>query len=547
MDLYEVYFNDRKKFDEDLAELIESAAAAAASSASSSATTPNTAPTSPPVDPRLRGCKRPSSQEANIIAADPRLRHHKTPAPQHASAKRARLEDPVAEVQAVSADVHPSRVSLLQQPEYARRGSAQELVSPASPIESSALPAEETMTSAVQGTGANTVKLGAQCPSKTWNTLRNTVHRQWDSRRDDMGYEELLENRRAEKLQNVDRYVPSEIRPSSRCRTIPPPRSRSMPFRFVDLPDKIQKKIMSLLLVKAKPIEIDFSWLRPFVKGHCRVPSAIKTIQDKDSVYSIPLGWDELTTAVGVMQKDCAPFKEALEVRGNKTRKLKGPCRGLTTGVLFVSKGMHKLAASVLYGENTWSFPWASSSWIQLESFLATIGPMNVAFLRKIDIHVPLWHQGAYEDFIEGAVLDLTSPASRLGVLKPVGRDRLLGAIRSSVHSLMKAGQLETLSINIENGTTLDRWTGRSRDDKQLLNVSDAEEHVIRKQEGTALVKKLSDCLRPPPVLSIYQPSAKSKIAKHDVSLFRARLATVIREAEKYGWKVNQRLESRRW
>lgn len=34
------------------------------------------------------------------------------------------------------------------------------------------------------------------------------------------------------------------------------------------------------------------------------------------------------------MQKDCSMFTDALEVRGNKARKLKSPSRGLTTSLL---------------------------------------------------------------------------------------------------------------------------------------------------------------------------------------------------------------------
>lgn len=49
------------------------------------------------------------------------------------------------------------------------------------------------------------------------------------------------------------------------------------------------------------------------------------------------------------MQKDCSMFTNALELRGNKTRKLKSPCRGLTTATLrqvslnkLIFDGLHK-------------------------------------------------------------------------------------------------------------------------------------------------------------------------------------------------------------
>ena len=45
---------------------------------------------------------------------------------------------------------------------------------------------------------------------------------------------------------------------------------------------------------------------------------------------------------------------------------------------------------------------------MQLESFLTTIGPENVAFLRSLKIHVPLWYQTVQERFLERALLNIT-------------------------------------------------------------------------------------------------------------------------------------------
>lgn len=214
-----------------------------------------------------------------------------------------------------------------------------------------------------------------------------------------------------------------------------------------------------------------------------------------------------------------------------------------------VSKQMHEQAAPIFYGLNSFHFPWATSAWMQLESFLATIGPANVTRLRSIRIHAPLWHRGTQEDFVEGALLDLTSPASRLGVVKPTARDRLLSAIRSSVQTLSKAGKLEHFSLDLEHGMVTDRWTGRYNNDRQLIAITDAEEHVVRKQQGVELLRKLSECdsLLTKPQLTLHHPSPAAKIAKYDLSEFRSRLSGVIREAEKYGWQVEQHLKGRRW
>lgn len=263
------------------------------------------------------------------------------------------------------------------------------------------------------------------------------------------------------------------------------------------------------------------------------------------SAYTVAMNWTQLVKDVDAMRKDCMPFKPALEDRGNKTRQRKAPCRGLTTAVLFVSKDMHAQAAPIFYGGNNFRFPWASSAWMQLESFLATIGSQNVSELRHITVHCPLWYRGIKEDYLEGAVLDLTSPASRLGVVKSSSRDRLLSAIAWSVEALSKAGNLKTFAIDLEHGLTTERWAGSYSNSRRLIAMNEADEHVSRKQEGVKLLKSLSESLPSQPVVTIHHQ--KSGIGKHDLSEFRSRLAGVIREAAKYGWKVDQQLKSERW
>lgn len=244
------------------------------------------------------------------------------------------------------------------------------------------------------------------------------------------------------------------------------------------------------------------------------------------------------------MRKDCIPFKPALEDRGNKTRKRKAPCRGLTTGLLTVSKELHAQAATVFYGSNTFRFPVPTCAWMQLESFLATIGSVNVGKLRNITIHCPLWHRGIKEDFLEGAILDLTSPATRFGVVKSPSRDRLLSAIAGSVEALSKAGNLETFALELEHGLNAERWAGSYSNNRRLIAMAEADEHVLRKLEGVRLLKEMSESLSIPPVLTIYHQTPV--ICKHDLSEFRSRLASIIREAVKHGWKVDQRLQHRR-
>lgn len=194
----------------------------------------------------------------------------------------------------------------------------------------------------------------------------------------------------------------------------------------------------------------------------------------------------------------------------------------------------------------TWCSSIANAFFVWV-AFLATIGPTNVRRIRSISIHVPLWHRGIQEDYIEGAILDLTTPASRLGVVQLTGRDRLLSAVRSCVQALSKAGGLENLTLELEHGMNTDRWTGTYSNNRQLISTADAEEHVTRKQEGIELLRKACQILPQRPTLSLHHPSATTKIAPYHVSEFRARLPNVVQEAKKYGWQVDQQLKGSRW
>lgn len=240
MDPQKVFATDRGKFDHDLSLLIDTAAAAASSSSTSHATSPSTAVTSPPV------------------VIDPRLR------------KRSLQQPPV-----------PSKKIKLEQPE---------VTSPAAPPPRA------------QRTGPNTIPLGFRKESKqTWDTLKNAVHRQWDTRKDDLAYEQLVAKRRAERLVNVDRYIPGDPLAPVPLPLIPPllrrPSNALKAFPFEKLPDKIQDKILAFVVVRDEPLVIDFTWLRPFINGHCRIPTTTKTFTIGDVPYTMPLEW---TTIIDV-------------------------------------------------------------------------------------------------------------------------------------------------------------------------------------------------------------------------------------------------------
>lgn len=364
---------------------------------------------------------------------------------------------------------------------------------------------------------------------KTWATQRNAVRRQWDPRKDDLEYEALLELRRSEKIDNIDRYVPIPGDPRPQRRPAPP--RRNGPFPFGQLPEQVRTRILGSLLVSDQPIRIDFTWLRTFVQGHARIPKASKEVNLEGVCYKVQVQWDKLVDEVKLMQGDMRPFQFALEERAMKTRKARAPCRGLTTSLLKVSRDVHKLAARVLYGSNTFSFPWATSAWMQLESFLATIGPTNTGYLRSITIHGPLWHLGMHEDFVEGAILDLTSPASRMAVIKPPASDRLLSAIQSSVNHLLQSGNLTKLALELSQSFVQD-FTSQ-RESKTLITMSDAEACFSRKRDGIELLKCLSEALPNEPALQLRAPGRPEWGAYTDLSM--EILQEVMTEAEKYG------------
>lgn len=56
------------------------------------------------------------------------------------------------------------------------------------------------------------------------------------------------------------------------------------------------------------------------------------------NAYRLPIEWNQLLKDVAVMQRDCGISYQALEDRGNKSRRINAPCRGVSTGVLRASK-----------------------------------------------------------------------------------------------------------------------------------------------------------------------------------------------------------------
>jgi len=568
MEPQQVFSVDRSLFDTELNGLIE-VAATAATRPTPTSTSPTSVSDSSMSELRLR--KRPAAAAAVFqghllkkVKPDDGVTHSikteptfplsdqgpaSAPAQVHLP-RHSDREDAAATAQD-NCQVHPSRRNLVvqndkQQPREAFYGPGLEWMG-TSPEFGRHERSESLGNDASSGglRGSSPLAFIEQSPGekRTWETHRNAVRRQWDTRKDDLEYEALLELRRKEKLVNIDRYVPLTGNPKPSRRAAP--RHMSNFFPFDKLPEQVQTHILALLLTNDAPIKIDFTWLRSFVSGHARMPSALRTIMHDGVEYYIPISFNQLVRDVAQMQDDLKPFQSALEERALKTRKTRAPCRGLTTSLLRVSKAVHEQAARIFYGHNTFYFSWPTSAWMQLESFLATIGSVNVSYLRNIRIYAPLWHCGIQEDFLEGAILDLTSPASRMAVIKPPAYDRLLSAITSSVQRLGQAGQLTSLSLDIEHGKMADLWTERYHAARTLISTSDAGEYVDRKRKGVELLERAVEKLAMKPKLTVY---VDSTITAKCIKGASEKLPTLVREAEKYGWEVDPVLSRKmRW
>ena len=133
--------------------------------------------------------------------------------------------------------------------------------------------------------------------ARTWRTLTNSVRRQWDARKDDLDYEFLVEQRRKEKLANVDRYVP--VMPS---RSNNAPKRRTV-FPLERLPEDLRARVFEHILVTKEPISIDFYWLRSFIRGHARVPTVMQSAEVNKSTYVFPVGWNQLLADVQTMMR----------------------------------------------------------------------------------------------------------------------------------------------------------------------------------------------------------------------------------------------------
>lgn len=381
----------------------------------------------------------------------------------------------------------------------------------------------------------------------SWKSLNRYLNVQTG----DWEHGELAKRRRREDMEYSNRYVPasrfsshhdlasSASQPASRSQERKVPTLRR--FSFYELPSKVRDRIYSLLLTKDGPVQIDFTWLRPFINGHARIPAHAMTVRHEKSEYQIPVPFDRLVQDVALMQGDMEPYTAALESKVTKTHASRAPVRGLAIPILRVSKRLHEEAARVLYGHNTFSFTRSTTAWMLLESFLATIGETNIAHLQKIKIHVPMWHLGVQADFVEGAILNLVLPTVKMTVKSPPAHDRLLSAIKYVQGALSHAHDLHYLVLHLEYGRETDIWTERYHNPLSLISVSDAEEFATRRKKGTELLHQLSGTIPLRPKLRVFTTS--SNTTRQVKESFKEDLPRIQREADKYGWAVEENLQ----
>lgn len=140
---------------------------------------------------------------------------------------------------------------------------------------------------------------------------------------------------------------------------------------------------------------------------------------------------------------------------------------------------------------------------------------------------------GSKKTFVEGAIIDSLSPATRMAIIKPAARDRLISAIKNAVELL--SPNIKTLAFELADANQVDHWTGRYVNDKRMMLASNAEEHVHRKESGIKMLGAMSKDFpaKKRPILSICNP-----LKTNGRNEFQKQLPGVKKEATKYGWHV---------
>jgi hypothetical protein len=127
-------------------------------------------------------------------------------------------------------------------------------------------------------------------------------------------------------------------------------------------------------------------------------------------------------------------------------------------------------------------------------------------------------------------------------VLQPTAEDRLLSAIEYCTNALLKVGNVQSLELLLLFPSAAHHFISRSSQAQAaLLRQCDADSFLKRKERGEALLKDASTKLAlksgSKPIVRIL---STSPVGPQMARGFRSILAAVIREAERYGWTVDQ-------
>lgn len=416
--------------------------------------------------------------------------------------------------------------------------------------------------------------------------LQGAICRQQEDGLDDEDYALLLEDRRQGTPKGTDRYAPAShpgqdaSQRSNAGLTVTPIGSPLPPQRMsndlqgvtraqqrfrkrgsrgrkrgrtrtpglLDLPETALDRILSLLLVRDEPISLDHSWLiDSFVSHHTTVPATNRTVTIEDREHTILLSEASLRTSVDRLQEDMSAAYHQLLRHAAAQRPLRSPTRGLATATLHLCHSLHQRAARIFYSQNTFRFPSASSAWLTLEAFLITIGKANSAHLHHLCVHAPLWHTGIQHDAVQGAVLDALTEATRLAFWDEPPTDRLLFAITTFVEYIKESGALQSLEIILNYPDAARCWVGNLNSLRpMLISLADAQGHVERRAKGTIMLRQASELLGSSrrPVIKVH---CKGQLTRNTATIFeRVYLTAVRKEAEEYGWCVDQALHAHR-
>lgn len=406
-----------------------------------------------------------------------------------------------------------------------------------------------------------------------FTAAQRAIRRQEDSSLDDQDYEELRNFRRRENPDGVDRYVPDyedHLLQRTTCGQEGPQSATSLPLRLVDsaeqrekmeyqpthniargrrlslldLPNDALEIIISLVLVREEQITVDYSWLiSSLLVDKSNIPPTTRTITIDGRDHVVPLPHSTVQDSIDSLQKDLAFAEADMLQHAAKMKPHRAPARGLSMAVLLLSRSIHETAARIFYSQNRFCFPNTANAWITLEAFLVTIGTTNAQHVQHLSIHAPLWHPGIEHDAVQGALMDSLSPATRLAIIKPPPADRLLAAIFTCVDILTESGALQSLDILLPYPEHVKCWIAKhSVVHRTLVSFSETEAIAERKAQGIAMLRHLSESLgsQNKPTVTI---RSAGPIMRNTLTVFRATFLThIIREADRYGWGVDQRL-----